>query len=308
MDTPTEAHREVWERVARDAGLAREAARLFPYAEPCFVVGSLARGAGPLGASRLGGAPDLPATLAWPTREGTHLTFLAQLDLSALTPGWVAGLPSSGWLYFFLGVDQPASDVTHAVLYFDGPREALSPAAPPSGTRAIDRFSPRDLPACALRLEPSLVVDGAAEEALELEEFALEFLEASQTALGGLPVSWGHDPRQDAYVLRTGFASLLHRTHLEPQDLEKQTREAWTAADDERAEELERATEQLRVFRAEEPVHRAEMKRWRVLFVLGSEREAGMCWWDAGALQFLVRADDLSERRFDRTYCCVTSS
>ncbi len=308
MKTPTAAHREIWERVAHDAGLSAEAERLLAYAEPCFLVESLTRGTGSVGASRLGGVPDLPSTLAWPTREDTHLTFLAQLDLSALRSSWIDGLPSSGWLYFFLGVDQPATNVTHEVLYFDGPREELSPTAPPAGTRAIEGFSPRELAACELRLRPSFVVDGAAEEALELEDFALEFLEATQTQLGGLPVAWDDDPRQDVHLLRSGLASLLYRTHLEPHHLEKQAQDAWADADEERAEALERATEDLRAFRAEEPRHRAEMKRWRVLFLLASEREVGMCWWDAGLLQFLVHEDDLRERLFVHTYCCVSSS
>ncbi|AKF03120.1 hypothetical protein DB32_000269 [Sandaracinus amylolyticus] len=308
MKTATAAHRELWKKLATEKKLAKHAGPLFGYAAPCFLVERLTRGAGGVGASRLGGAPDLPATLAWPTRGATHLTFVAQIDLSALTPDWVPDLPRSGWLYFFVGRDEPAWDVAHEVLYFDGPREALSPASAPSGTHALEEGSPNDFVAHQIRFAPSFVVDPAAEEALDLEEFALELLTATATQIGGLPVAWDEDARQDAYLLRSGLAPLLHRLHCEPDELAQEAKEAWAAANDVLAEELERATELLRAYRADERAHEARMKQWRVLFLLASHHEVGMCWWDAGLLQFLVHHDDLDGRRFDRTYCCVSSS
>lgn len=308
MQTPSAAHREAWKRLTDEKELTDDADRLFPYAAPCFLVERLTRGGGEVGASRLGGVPDLPATLAWPTRGETRLTFVAQIDLSALTPEWVADLPRSGWLYFFVGRDAPAWDVVHEVLYFDGPRQALSPAEPPAGARAIEDGSPTDFIAHQVRFAPSFVVDAGAEEELELEEFTLEFLTAESTQIGGLPVSWDEDSRQDAYLLRTGFAPLLHRLHYEPDELETEAKKAWADADDEAAEALERATELLRAYRADETIHEARMKEWRVLFLLASHREVEMCWWDAGLLQFLVHQDDLRARSFERTYCCVSSS
>ncbi|MCC7539503.1 MAG: DUF1963 domain-containing protein [Deltaproteobacteria bacterium] len=301
-------HREIWTRMADEEGLADDAERLLPHAQPCFVVGSQTPGMGPIGASRLGGVPDLPSALAWPTQGDRHLTFVAQIDLGALTPEWVDGLPSSGWLYFFVGRDAPAWDVTHRVLYFDGPRDALSATTVPSGTRAIDDGSPRDFVAHQLTFRPSFVFDRAIETALGLEEFALEFLTASHTQIAGLPVAWDTDPRQDAYLSKSGLASLRHRMHLAPEDLAKAARDAWAAGDDERAEEIDLATELLRAYRADEAMHLDRMARWRVLFLLGSAREVGMCWWDAGLLQFLVHDDDMRQRRFDGTYCCVSSS
>lgn len=301
-------HREIWTRMADEAGLADDAERLFPHAEPCFVVGSQTPGMGPVGASRLGGVPDLPSTLGWPTRDDRHLTFVAQIDLGALTPEWVDGLPRSGWLCFFVGRDAPAWDVTHQVLYFDGPRDALSAAAVPPGTHAIEDGSPRDFVAHQLTFRPSFVFEPELEGTLGLEEFALEFLTASHTQIAGLPVAWDADSRENAYLSRSGLASLMHRTHLSPEDLAKTARDAWAAGDDPPAEEIERAVDLLRAYRADEAAHLGRMARWRVLFLLGSAREVGMCWWDAGLLQFLVHDAELRLRRFDGTYCCVSSS
>lgn len=60
-------------------------------------------GAPPLGASRLGGWPDLPPALEWPTWQSRPMAFLAQLDLAqaqAVEPR--LRLPATGVLSFFL--------------------------------------------------------------------------------------------------------------------------------------------------------------------------------------------------------------
>jgi len=53
----------------------------------------------PLGASRLGGSPDVPLEFEWPNREDRPLAFLAQIDLEALN--CAPTLPGHGWLLFF---------------------------------------------------------------------------------------------------------------------------------------------------------------------------------------------------------------
>jgi uncharacterized protein YwqG len=56
----------------------------------------------PLGASKLGGRPDLPPDMAWPERDGKPLGFLAQFNLAEVAPYDVEkALPPSGMLYFF---------------------------------------------------------------------------------------------------------------------------------------------------------------------------------------------------------------
>lgn len=55
----------------------------------------------PVGASRIGGLPDLPEGCAWPEHEGRKLPFIAQLDLASL-PRWPEmPLPERGNLWFF---------------------------------------------------------------------------------------------------------------------------------------------------------------------------------------------------------------
>jgi hypothetical protein len=72
----------------------------------------VAGGEATVGAPRLGGDPDLPPAMTWPTCRGHRLTFLAQLplaDVAAVTPGAV---PASGTLAVFADLKPDESGVT----------------------------------------------------------------------------------------------------------------------------------------------------------------------------------------------------
>lgn len=65
-----------------------------------------------IGVSKIGGSPDLPEEMAWPTRNGTPLPFYAQIRCADLVSYDLPGiLPHTGWLYFFYDVlsDNPRS-------------------------------------------------------------------------------------------------------------------------------------------------------------------------------------------------------
>ena len=65
----------------------------------------------PLGASRFGGLPDLPAGTPWPERDGVPMEFVAQLrlaDLAGLDP--LGRLPADGTLVFFYNSQWTTSD------------------------------------------------------------------------------------------------------------------------------------------------------------------------------------------------------
>lgn len=97
----------------------------------------------PLGASRLGGRPDLPPELAWPCDGDQPLSFLAQFDLAEVhaAAGEAAGaLPDRGWLAFFFlleGASWEADKGGARVLYFSGPRDDLTRRAPPPSVEEL---------------------------------------------------------------------------------------------------------------------------------------------------------------------------
>jgi uncharacterized protein YwqG len=56
----------------------------------------------PIGASKMGGSPDVPPDFVWPEWNGIPLTFIAQFRLSDVKPYDVEDLlPERGMLYFF---------------------------------------------------------------------------------------------------------------------------------------------------------------------------------------------------------------
>lgn len=104
----------------RAARLESQMAVLAPLASPPVTLRSKAlKAAGwrppealspaPLGASRLGGWPDLPADVSWPQWQERPMAFLAQINLAemhAIEPD--LGLPKTGVLSFFLGCTDQA--------------------------------------------------------------------------------------------------------------------------------------------------------------------------------------------------------
>jgi uncharacterized protein YwqG len=85
-----------------------------------------------VGETKMGGSPDLPDGISWPSHGNRLLDFLVQIDLADLKPySLCRALPSEGHLYFFLnefewqeGFD-PTDSGNWRVIFHSGPREAL---------------------------------------------------------------------------------------------------------------------------------------------------------------------------------------
>lgn len=132
------------------AGLGRLAPALRP-----LLAGSLRLTATPtdearlsLGASKLGGLPDLPAGAPWPQLGGVPLALVAQVHLDDLRGYPVAqALPGAGWLHFFYDArqqafgDRPADRGAWQVRYTPGnAATALQRQAAPDGLPGDSRF------------------------------------------------------------------------------------------------------------------------------------------------------------------------
>jgi len=89
------------ERTDAIRALARHSVRLTHRAVGAFA---------PAGHSRLGGEPDLPEGMRWPTWQGLQLEFLGQIDLADVSfPGSAEQLPREGLLLFFFDADGSAT-------------------------------------------------------------------------------------------------------------------------------------------------------------------------------------------------------
>jgi hypothetical protein len=85
-----------------------------------------------LGASRMGGTPDLPPSIRWPTNEAGYLGFLMQISLDDLPSLPGSPLPPSGQLYVFDADQTQPFAQSFSVLYSDAPKSALKPTLRPT--------------------------------------------------------------------------------------------------------------------------------------------------------------------------------
>jgi hypothetical protein len=112
-------------------GLARRAATMHTAARPC--VGLRLKGKSkrvPLGASRVGGLPDLPSDWTYPQDDaGRHLVFVCQISFTEVPP--TPPLPTRGTLYCFVEDDDDATDVRHCILFDEGDPARLRRASLP---------------------------------------------------------------------------------------------------------------------------------------------------------------------------------
>jgi hypothetical protein len=130
---------ETAQLVARLRRLVRPTLLLVPAKEPGF--------------SKLGGDPELPPDLEWPSGYERPRTFLAQIDLGALTPDpAIDWLPETGRLYAFYDPDgHGCADVVRILHSTEPPASAV---AAPAGTRW--RFPERRVAFEHLTSAPSL--------------------------------------------------------------------------------------------------------------------------------------------------------
>lgn len=236
-----------------------------------------------LGASRMGGLPDLPPDTDWPISRGRPLEFLAQIDLAQAAAFYaLPDMPASGWLaaFYNLQASEGAGSLSAGdwrIHYFDGEAASLIRREPPSPTAAVPRM--RGHFGWLFGRGQHQVLSNP-EPTHRFEACALEF------------------DREDC--LPTVFDLVQAYGPKDPGGAD----EAWEDLD-ERLESPDHG-----------PFHRlggypmlvqskmSDIAGWKLLLQIDSD-EAGpdWMWGDAGRLYFLIRPDDLRKRRFECAWC-----
>ncbi|MBO2007615.1 YwqG family protein [Hymenobacter negativus] len=266
--------------------------RLAPYCRPSIRVLPQAGPAVPLpvGASHLGGAPDLPAEAVWPSWEGRPLSFVAQLNLAELA-GYEAAaeLPKTGILSFFYDAQEqpwgynPDHRGRAAVLYHEA-TAALAPRPQPDGL-SMDAYTA--FPVAPLLFASEMTLPDPWEDDIDLAED--ETTEDQRTAfwrllhrhgdgtsrLFGTPDAIQGPIRQQCALVSRGIS-------FGSPEAMQQTREALGFGE----AEVETWREQAAT-------------DWVVLLQLDShEDEANMMWEDMGRLYFCLPRTALARRDF----------
>ena len=262
------------------AGLLRPSVRMTSHRRYDFFIG--------IGRSKLGGSPDLPATLAWPQSSATNepLAFVAQLCLADLYAQNVSQqLPPTGWLWFFYDTrqqhfgDQPTDRGNWQVLFYNGEHQTLrrhhAPATLPSTAHFVScvlTFASE----WTLPLDPTLelpTLGWTAEERTIYEQFQANYPSpAEHTTLHhrllGYPETLQDDMRAQCQLMAHGVSSI----------------------DDPRATPLlQNALD------------------WQLLLQVDSDEQAAMRWGNNGLLYFWIERSALQNRQFDQVWCVLQS-
>ena len=296
----------------RGIGLGDHAAGLARQCRPSVLFERQTGTPAPIGASRLGGLPDLPPDIEWPVRPafspsphepenwrwtktdvadwiGTPqpLSFLAQMNLSevAARAGTETNLPRKGMLWFFYdlvyegwGYD-PADAPGFRVLYVPDPTN-LAPRQPPQTAPAIKLFS-------EVVLLPARGFDLPVADSLELERLGLD--ETAITAYGdafwnrvAVPDhkmgGWAH-PIQNAMEEECAFVT------------------AGLYCGDAKARHSDEGKRIL-----------AQPNDWTLLLQIDDDEDSGMQWGDMARLYFWISAADLRAGTFDRVWVILQTT
>lgn len=248
-----------------------------------------------MGASKIGGLPDLPDTLTWPSEtriktkrqffffgkktiaaEARPLSFIAQINFAEIKQlDFDDLLPSHGIAYFFYCSDQdswgydPAQKDKFRVLFYDGDSSNLKRINFPSDLPDFGKYKPCRVEASQATSLPSLeLIDNIfkAERDFQFYEH-FEGYAFINKVLGHADVIQNEMELECELVSNglycgnsSGFNNPLAKT-LAP-----------------------------------------NAKNWRLLLQIDSNDEAGMMWGDLGRLYFWIKTEDLIERRFDRMW------
>ncbi|MGG4493795.1 YwqG family protein [Brevibacillus reuszeri] len=246
--------------------------------------------------SRIGGDPDLPPQLEWPqTTDGTPMTFLLQLNLKELVKHDESSLlPARGMLYFFVGIDEPAYDIEHRVLFLqDDQLVSATRRHSPGETALEEQFAGYQLGARATLEPPNYAyVDY---DQIETDSFSFEDYEDFRFLLTDM---MDHDDVATLFGYPTG----QHDDSEYEAALMLLTGKQYDY-------KMEKALHEITAhFAGDETKAKQEIQDTLMLVEIESDNEVGFCWWDAGVLQFFIRKEDLLAGRFDRTYCSLYSS
>jgi uncharacterized protein YwqG len=239
-----------------------------------------------IGTSKIGGLPDLPQGIAWPTWKDLPQSFIAQIRLDDVCQYDVDKvLPEHGMLWFFYDAQQetfgtdPADRGGWQVFFSDEAHATLQRTPAPPKLPTDSQFH-----VCSLRMaseitlsqQPQMEIpnfDWTKEEQQKYEQLLSTFPDSADRALPHNRLLGNPDTIQDDMRVQCQFVS-----------------HGVTDENDARAAELS-----------------PEAKNWRLLFQVDSDEHAGMRWANNGLLYYWIEQADLQARRFDTTWLVLQS-
>jgi uncharacterized protein YwqG len=249
----------------------------------------------PIGGSRIGGDPDLPASLHWPDGESEPMSFLLQIRLEDIEPALPHGMPRSGMLYFFVDDDENSLHVKHKLLW-GGDLSCLSRRKPQGRTPETEQ---RHGIAGACSLKVIHGVDLPIHDNLPLklyqEDSGFEMLQNLENLLRG-----GGDREAVCGKLFGSFS--VQNPVLKNVAALFLGRDTELSAKAHFGELFEIVTTNEQAASVDPSLLDHEMQRWTRLLWLDSNFEVGFNIWDAGSYSVLMRVEDIATHDFERSH------
>lgn len=240
----------------------------------------------PVGASKLGGAPDLPPGTAWPAWKNASMSFVAQVQLSDVRPfDAERRLPASGLLLFFYDAQQqtygadPADRGGWQVPYVAAAQPQLQRAIPPADLPAASRFRPCALTfsrVATLPQRPEVLlpqIDWTSAERQLYDDFATTLPGAADPTAPRHQLLGHPDTLQDDMHLQCALASNGIGDINDP----RAAALAKTAPD------------------------------WQLLLQIDTDEQAGMRWGSSGMLYYWIEHAALRRAAMDKSWLVLQS-
>jgi uncharacterized protein YwqG len=286
-------------------GLAHLSDRILETVRPCVMLDTAPASGLPVGATKIGGAPDLAPSIQWPTwrkiggspgwprsvprpvGQEEPLSFLAQLNCSDFRGTEIAGeLPETGLISFFYDAEQstwgydPEHKGSWTVLFTNSITPDLERRELPHGIPDYARYrecsvTPREAISIPGWQTPHTKSLKLSERDSDLYCSLLDDMSERGTrhqVLGYAEQLQAVDMQLECQLVTHGLYCGGAGGYLDPQ-----------------TQELERGSAD-----------------WRLLFQLDTDEEnPGMTWGTSGRLYFWIKSADLRQRRFDSTWLHV---
>lgn len=246
----------------------------------------------PLGASKVGGSPDLSEIDEWPKWKQYNLSFISQINLKDLPSP--SPLPASGLLSFFFAVEAMYDDED----FYRDPRTCrVIYTSTEHLERLKRRTRPAELPQEAVlkpnrsSFNPNLCVPTA--ESAYLENIGL-----------------GWDGNREDFDKYWKFFLLHFRARSHPDEYVNRLLGHPEQIQGDMQVSCEVMKEGISYGALRNPSERRQVVqsavKWRLLLQIDSEEEkTGVMWGDVGRIYFWIREDDLAEQQFDRVVCIM---
>ena len=241
----------------------------------------------PVGASKLGGLPDLPTMFEWPELNGAPMSFIAQICLDDLRGiDGAQALPPAGMLWFFYDAAQetygadPADRAGRQLFYVDYLSSGqLHRVAAPEALATEALFH-----ACAVTFANELTLPERPQTEVPTLLWSPQDQKRYETLYAIFPSKEAHTTTQ-------------HRLLGHPDTIQDDMRgQCQLMANGVGSSDDPRAVALLQ-----------DANNWQLLLQVDSDDAAGMQWANTGMLYFWIKRADLALHNFDNTWVVLQS-